>query len=82
MSEWLYNHTVQYILDVLPDGTGFPAEVHASAVTFGSYIDMWQPLIPFDTLYQILGFVFAVEIAILGFRAMRWVISVVRGSGA
>jgi len=63
------------IIGWFPQSTGFPPEAISSAQTIGGYFGMFSPLISISTLLTCLTLVFGVEIAIFGFRSLKWVIS-------
>jgi len=63
------------IINWFPASTGFPPEALSSASTIGGYFGMFSPLISISTLLTCLTLVFGVEIAIFGFRSLKWVIS-------
>jgi len=63
------------IVNLLPLGTGFPPEAHAAASYLGGFFGMFDALIPMPTLLTVVGIVFTVEIAVFGFRTLKWVIS-------
>jgi len=71
----IVNFFFQLIVSVFPAGTGFPPIVHTSAQQIGGYVGILDPIFPVDTLYQILILVIVIEIAILGFKSLKWVIS-------
>jgi len=63
------------LVKVFPEGAGFPQAVHDGAQTIGGYARMLDPVLPFDTLYIVVVLTITLEIALLTFRAFRWVIS-------
>jgi len=65
----------ELIISVFPQGTGFPAQVHTASQQIGGYVGILDPIFPIDTLYQIIILVIVIEIAILGFKSLKWVIS-------
>jgi len=50
----IFNTLFQLIVNIFPSGTGFPASVHESAQTIGGYARVLDPLLPFNTLYQVI----------------------------
>lgn len=68
---WVLNTIVSWF----PAGEPFPTAVHTAFSSIGSYVSIFDPLIPFDTLLTCVLFVLGVEIAILGFRAFNWFFS-------
>jgi len=71
----ILNTFLELLVAVFPQGTGFPNVVHESATLVGGYVRTLDPILPVDTLYQILVLVVTVEIAILGFKSFKWLIS-------
>jgi len=63
------------LINMFPPSTGFPSEILPAAQTIGEYFGMFSPLISISTLLSCLTLVFSVEIAIFGFRTLKWVIS-------
>jgi len=60
---------------VFPAGSGFPQAVHDAASQVGGYVGILDPIFPIDTLYTILGLVIIIEVAILGFKSLKWLLS-------
>jgi len=71
----IVNYFFQLIVSVFPAGNGFPAQVHTASQQIGGYVGILDPIFPIDTLYQIIILVIVIEIAILGFKSLKWVIS-------
>jgi len=71
----IINFFFELIVSVFPSGTGFPASVHSSAQMVGGYVGILDPIFPIDTLYQVITLVIVIEIAILGFKSLKWLMS-------
>jgi len=71
----IVNYFFQLIVNVFPVGNGFPSQVHTASQQIGGYVGILDPIFPIDTLYQIIILVIVIEIAILGFKSLKWVIS-------
>jgi len=71
----IINYFIQLIVSVFPVGNGYPQQVHEAASTLGGYVGILNPIFPIDTLYQILLIVISIEIAILGFKSFKWLMS-------
>lgn len=69
----IYNF-LQFIINIFPSGTGFPAEVHSAFNTLGGYVGLMDVFIPISTLLTCLTLLFSVEIAIFGFKTTKWII--------
>jgi len=63
------------IVNFLPHSEGFPQAFHDAMSGLGGYVDIWTPVIPMDVLLICVTFCFTVEIAIFGFKTIKWVIS-------
>lgn len=62
------------VIGLLPSSNGFPTVVMTSAHTIGGYFGMLSPILPMGTLATVIALVFSVEIAIFGFKTLRWLI--------
>jgi len=71
----IFNYFFNLIVGIFPSGSGFPQSVHTAAQYIGGYARSLDPILPFDTLYQIILLVIIVEVAILGFKTFKWIIS-------
>ena len=74
LTQQVYNF-LHYIITLFPSGTGFPSEVHTAVSTLGGYLHILDPLVPITTLLSCVSLIFGVEIAILGFKTVKWLIS-------
>jgi len=73
-----------FIVQIFPDSTGFPSEVHSAATYMGNLGGMLNPVVPITTLGTILGLIIAIEIIIFSFKTFKWLIShipVIGGKG-
>jgi len=68
---WVLNQIISWF----PTGEPFPSAVHTAVSSIGSYVSIFDPLVPFDTLLVCVLFVFSVEIAVYGFRMFNWLFS-------
>jgi len=66
---------LSWIVSLFPASSGFPSEVHAAASYFGGYIMIFDPLVPISTLSTIIGLIVIVELALFGFRTVKWLMS-------
>jgi len=60
------------IIGFLPNSTGFPPVVVQGATYLGGFVGMLDPIVPMATLATVVGIAFTVEIAIFGFKTLRW----------
>lgn len=63
------------IINLFPVSTGFPPQVLEAANTLGGYTQIFSPLVDWGTLAVVVGIAFSVEIAIFGFKTLKWVLS-------
>jgi hypothetical protein len=63
------------IINIFPSGTGFPTEVHTAFSTLGGYVGLMDVFVPVSVMLWCLTLVFGVEIAIFGFKTIKWIIS-------
>jgi len=70
----LYNF-LQFLINIFPTGTGFPTEVHSAFTTLGGYVGLMDSFISVQTILFCLTIVFGVEIALFGFKTIKWIIS-------
>jgi len=68
-------YLLTWVIGILPASTGFPDEAHAAMAGLGGYLGIWSPILPIATLGTLVTLVFSVEIAIFGFKGVKWVIS-------
>jgi len=68
-------YILSWILAIFPSSTGLPTEVHTAAVGLGGYFGMFSGVLPMTTLQSTIAIVFAVEIAIFGFKTFKWIAS-------
>jgi len=66
---------VASLIGFLPQSQGFPETFHQAMLGIGGYFGMFSPLIPIDILLTCVTIIFTVEIAVFGFRTLKWVIS-------
>jgi len=68
-----------YILGViilaLPTGTGFPADVQSAFTTLAGYVQILNTLLPIGTLASVLAVLVATDLAIFGFKSLKWLVS-------
>jgi len=66
---------LSFLINLLPAGAVFPSSVHTAFSTLGSYFGVMDVFIPLSVLYWCLITIFGVEVAIFGFKTVKWVIS-------
>lgn len=70
----IYN-LIQAIINIFPSGTGFPTAFHTAMSSLGDYLHLLDPIIPIDILLSCLLIIFGVEIALFGFKTLKWILS-------
>jgi len=63
------------ILAIFPSSTGFPSEVQTAVDYIAGYVAILDPLFPIATMLQILTLVITFELAVFGFKGVKWIIS-------
>jgi len=63
------------IIGLIPASTGFPSDVFTAASTIGGYAGILSPIIPLGTLATVVGLAFSAEIAIFGFKTLKWILA-------
>jgi len=66
---WVLNNIISWF----PSGSALPADVHTAVTALGSYVSIFDPLIPFGVLASCVAFVIVVELAIFAFHAFNWI---------
>ncbi|MFA6251562.1 MAG: hypothetical protein WC603_02975 [Candidatus Paceibacterota bacterium] len=66
---------LSFLIGLFPSGTGFPEGFHTAMATLGGYVHLLDPLVPMATLLTCVTLIFTVEIAIFGFKVLRWILS-------
>jgi len=74
----IFINTAYYILGFLvnlfPVSSGFPSEVGEAFTYLGGYVGMIDPLVPVDTLIEAVTILVTVELGILTFRILAWLL--------
>jgi len=63
------------VLSLFPIGTGFPASFHSAITSLGGYLHILDPLVPISTLLTCVTLIFGVELAVFGFKTLKWLLS-------
>lgn len=66
---------VAFLIGLFPAGAGLPTELHDAVIFIGGYVGILDPIVPTATLLTCVTLVVTVEIAVWGFKAVRWAIS-------
>jgi hypothetical protein len=70
----IYNF-LKAIINIFPSGGGFPESFHTAMSSLGEYLHLLDPIVPISILLTCLLIIFGVEIAIFGFKTIKWIIS-------
>jgi len=63
------------LISFLPTGGTFSSTIHTATQSLGGYLHIIDPLVPISTLAAAIALLVSVEIAIFGFRTLKWVFS-------
>jgi len=66
---------LQWIINLFPQSTGYDSSFHTAMSSLGGYLAIWTPILPIGILSTLLLLVFSVELAIFGFKSVKWIIS-------
>jgi len=58
---------------LLPVSEGLPADVQAAISSFGGYVGILSPIFPILTMATVFSLIIAYELAVFGFKALRWI---------
>jgi len=76
----LFHLFLEALIALLPNSTGFSAAFQTDLTNLFHSAYAWNGIFPIDTLLQVLGLMVAFELAVFGYKLVRWIISVVRGT--
>jgi len=71
----IFNYFFELIVSIFPQGSGFPQQVHTASQQLGAYVNIFDPIFPIDTLYQVIVLLIAIELSIFGFKSFKWLLS-------
>lgn len=60
------------ILAIFPASEGLPSEYTTAISTVSGYVGMLDPLVPINTLIQVLLIVLSYEFIVFSFKAISW----------
>jgi len=66
---------ISWFISWFPLSSGFPSSVYTAVSSLGGYTGILQPLVPFSTLAQCVALIITVELLILSFKSLKWIIS-------
>lgn len=72
----VYNF-INYLINLLPEGTPFPQEVTDSFVTLGGYWGMFDSLVSMQALTTMVGLILLAEIAVYAIKFFKWLIKLI-----
>jgi len=76
---------LNWVINLFPNSDGFSSAFHTAVSTLGGYLSIWSPILPIAVLTPLLTTVVGVELAIFGFKTVKWIVShipYVGGKGA
>ena len=68
------------VLNILPVAGALSPAIASSISLIIGYMKAWNFLLPIDTLFICVGTVLTFHIAVWGWQALKWVVSVLRGN--
>lgn len=68
-------NVLQFILSLFSVGAGFPQVVHDAFTTLGGYIGIIDVFVPLSIVGFAVTSVLIIEIALFGFKAIKWFMS-------
>jgi len=72
---YLGAYIIQFFASVLPQSAGFSDSVVSAFSTMSGYVQILNTLLPLSTLALVLSVVITVDIAIFGFKTLKWLVS-------
>jgi hypothetical protein len=66
---------LHFLIGLFPVGNGFPSEVHSAFTSLGGYVGLIDAFAPISVMLWCLTFIFGVEIAMFGFKTLKWLLS-------
>lgn len=72
---------LDFIIGLLPDPTSLPDEMSDAFTQIASYLKKVNHYLPMETIFSIIGLIFAIETGLLLFTVFNWLYNKVRGSG-
>jgi len=72
---YLGYYIITALVAVLPSSSGFPADVQSAFTTMAGYVQILNTLLPLSTLATVLALLISVDLAIFGFKSLKWLIS-------
>ena len=72
---------IKAFIFILPDFSGMPPEINTAITSIRGGINAIGFVLPFDTLFQIVGIVLTIEGAMFAFVWSNWIFNKLRGSG-
>lgn len=78
----LWNQVVNLVATIMPASEGLPLEMVDSVSTISGYLFAFNDLFPLDDLFTLMVFYVGFELGVLTFHLVRWVLNLLRGSGA
>ena len=78
----IQNFITDILVSILPTSTGLPENVNSAFLTFIGYLNGLNLVFPISTMFQILTIYIGFQLAIFTFYFLKFIINLIRGSGA
>ena len=78
----LFNTILDFFASLLPNSDGLSVDVENSFTTFFGYVNDFDFVVPVDTLVNVVQAILTFELLLLGYGLTKFIINLVRGSGA
>jgi len=75
----LFYQLLQGVATVLPASQGLPTQITSAFIFVVYQLNTWSFIFPVATIFTILGYTLAIELAWFGFEGLLWVYHKVRG---
>jgi len=78
----IWNAIIEILVAILPQSEGIPSQVQTAFQTFFAYVNGLNLVLPISELTTVLAIYLIYEATIIIFHFTRFIINLVRGSGA
>lgn len=78
----IWNEVINFIASIFPDSTGLPSAVSTAINFLLDKLYGFSLIVPADDIILIIQYTIVFEAMVLIWHFVRWVINLVRGSGA
>lgn len=78
----IWGLTVAVLVRILPASSGLPTNFQESLTSFIAYLNLFNLILPIDTMLQIVAVSVIFELGIVTWHFIKMVLNYLRGSGA